>query len=645
VRQRLEARQSQQAAEPPPTEDSVSEDWSNTITGSFLSKLNPLPTFEAAYDEYSRRLAEEQDKGSWFPRINAAVGTAGAVGRGMEQAQMQRLQKGYEAYKGGRKSEAVGQTLAGVTPLVGPPAAEAGEQIGAGEYRKGIGAGLALTLPSALTLAAPALPAEVGPKVRLLRSQLNPVEQSAVNFGERAGIPMDVATRTGGKSSRIVQEMAGKTPLGSLVGGRARAAQEAGLAKAMEDLRQSVGSQQQLGAHVFSPEDAGGAVHERLNARISTLHTAADQAYGQLRQIEQDPANIQRVTLGQQQVPVTTPGRGVTGINTVPIAKDIAIPIDMRGVKKALAPIYQEMLESMPIAQQQASPGLKALQNILQGEDVIPASAAERNLGALKGITRQADSPLSRNVSQGLAAKAIAEVEDTVQGAVRAAGPDATQALNRGRARTRAKYEAIDLLNRVSGGQEKPELVGIFKRLTRGQDQGVQLLREVQQVAPQEMPKLGRAVLQEMLAKAEREGGFKRTAGLQADWARLGTETKKMLFSDPRVRQNLDDFFLLAKRMAENPNPSGTGPALATFETIREAPSHPVAVALASIGSAMASRLLMSDAGSSALVNGMRLPLRGPVQSAATITRIARALANMPPPEAEAPTPPPGEER
>ena len=76
---------------------------------------------------------------------------------------------------------------------------------------------------------------------------------------------------------------------------------------------------------------------------------------------------------------------------------------------------------------------------------------------------------------------------------------------------------------------------------------------------PRRLPQVGRAFLEELLQKATAEGGFERAAGLQADWQRLGPETKRLLFRDPAHIKDLDNFFLLAKKMGENPNPSGSG--------------------------------------------------------------------------------------
>ncbi|MCA1671434.1 MAG: hypothetical protein LC799_04270 [Actinobacteria bacterium] len=69
---------------------------------------------------------------------------------------------------------------------------------------------------------------------------------------------------------------------------------------------------------------------------------------------------------------------------------------------------------------------------------------------------------------------------------------------------------------------------------------------------------IARAYLEGLLEKATNEGGFKGGLGLHRDWQKLGTETKKVLFRNPALVRDLDHFFLLAKRLDESPNPSGS---------------------------------------------------------------------------------------
>ncbi len=61
--------------------------------------------------------------------------------------------KAYDLAKQGRYSEAVGHFAAGVLPLIGPPAAHAGERIASGDVAGGLGEGVGLIAPAVLPVA------------------------------------------------------------------------------------------------------------------------------------------------------------------------------------------------------------------------------------------------------------------------------------------------------------------------------------------------------------------------------------------------------------------------------------------------------------------------------------------------------------
>lgn len=102
----------------------------NFVKG-FTATVNPLPMLEKLYG------GDMTDKA-----LNIA--TMGAYGQGRVakdalQAQVDQFKKAKEAYDKGRISEAVGHTMAGALPLVGPMAADAGETIGRGDIAEGLG--------------------------------------------------------------------------------------------------------------------------------------------------------------------------------------------------------------------------------------------------------------------------------------------------------------------------------------------------------------------------------------------------------------------------------------------------------------------------------------------------------------------------
>jgi hypothetical protein len=225
---------------------------------------------------------------------------------------------------------------------------------------------------------------------------------------------------------------------------------------------------------------------------------------------------------------------------SVAVTKDVRLPVDMRTVKTALQPIYDRLKQTMPIAQQQASPGLKAIQNIMEGEDYLPASVADQNLSAIKSIAR-ADNPNLRSVAQGTAAAAVKRLEYAVQAAVSQGGPEATAALQTGRAATKAKYAVADVLDQL-----KDEPVQTFNRLTAPKDANIDLLRSVAQNAPNQVKSLGHAYAQQLMDTASGEG-FKQSGTVLNQWNNLGSATKKLLF-DPQTTAKLNDFFSSTNR-------------------------------------------------------------------------------------------------
>lgn len=88
--------------------------------------------------------------GSQVNPIEMAKGIYGAVTspietvKGIGRSQLEQFQKGKELYDQGRYVEAAGHALAGALPLVGPAAANIGEDIGAGNVAHGLGAATGL---------------------------------------------------------------------------------------------------------------------------------------------------------------------------------------------------------------------------------------------------------------------------------------------------------------------------------------------------------------------------------------------------------------------------------------------------------------------------------------------------------------------
>lgn len=511
---------------------------------------------------------------------------------------------------------------AGSVPLVGAPAQQVAHDFDNGDYAKGFGHALGLLLP----FAAGALPKDV-PVTPAMKNP-NPVSAAAVRFADQHDIPVSLATRTGSQAARAVEGFV-QNDIGGGFAGKARQATTEGLRRVGEDL-----ADQTLPVPV-SAEDAGAGVISDLQQSITDLHKQSSAAYKDFHKVEQYPQNVRRTQTGMQ--------------NGQPVFENMALPVDMRPIKAALQPIYVGYTRTMPVANQRASVGLKALENIMNEGDFKPASIAEMDLGAIKEAARS-EMPELRDVSSGLAARATMDLDGAIRGAVQnayvpgyrnGAAPGTTnpalQALLDGRKLTAEKWDVADTLKSFGRKIEDLEPVQVFKGLTWEKDSGIQRLREVQKRAPNAMPGIGRAYLEGLLDAATREGDFQKAQGILSKWDTLGPETKKVLFRDPTLVKDLDNFFVLAKRATENPNPSGTARVVSAMTHVGtivpglgmlvSSPTAGAAIlgaeGLRLVSNAGLARILFSPGGSRALANGLRVPLRTPM-GAATAAQILK---------------------
>lgn len=389
-----------------------------------------------------------------------------------------------------------------------------------------------------------------------------PAEAAAVKFAQANNIPLDAATATGRPIVSIVQKRVSDSLGGAGVAEAAKGAQDTALSRVGGEIASKISPK------TVTAEQAGRGIQKAVESVINRYATAADVAYDTLRQIEAAPSSLRTVRM---KVPMTD-AAGVTKAEMVTL--QMPLPVDLKKVKAMLKPIYDQMNRQMPPTVRDASKGYASLKAIMESPDYMPASVIDTDLSQIKSIVREAVLPGLRNRSQGLAAAAVKELDAAVQKAVSEGGPDAIGALKAGRSATLAKYGVADVFKEL-----RDEPVQVFQRATWANDAGIDQLRRLAKVAPAEMPKIGRAYVDGMLAKATGEGGFDHAKALWSQWQKLGPETKKVLFTQPH-RQDLDNFFLLAKNIADNPNPSGTARVMTAFNLMNTIPSYALAKVL-----------------------------------------------------------------
>jgi hypothetical protein len=252
--------------------------------------------------------------------------------------------------------------------------------------------------------------------------------------------------------------------------------------------------------------------------------------------------------------PALPPSAGVT---PEPPPVTMGMPVALKPLQDAMRPDHARLMAEAQVAPLMGSKAeaARVLDRLMQAPEWVPVSVADSVLGELKGVSR-ADVPALRTEGQAIAAKAVQTLSQQVDEIVSQV-PGASEMLTRGRAATVRKFAAADVLKDL---QADP--VRTFNALTGPGNTQLDLLEQVQQQAPQLLPQIGRAKLDQLLNLATERGRFQHTDKLYADWQKMGADRKALLFGGPDQVQALDDFFLLAKRIGENPNPSGTAHTL-----------------------------------------------------------------------------------
>lgn len=306
---------------------------------------------------------------------------------------------------------------------------------------------------------------------------------------------------------------------------------------------------------------------------------------------------------------------GVVASGTEPM--QFAVP--MQAAKENLRPILDRLLRKKELTGQlmgDEARAATALDALVSGPDHAPLSVVDAALGDLKTASRAAI-PELRTSGQGVAAQAVKELEALVQARAKDAG--VWDDLRAGRDATIAKWSAAETLDAL-----RAEPVQTFRALTQNADAAVEKLQAVKKIAPGEMPKIGRAYLENMLDLATSEGGFGREARLWADWQKLGDSTKALIFPDAELRSALDKFFLVGKKMAENPNPSGTSYVAGIGAQGGLLVTNPASGAATVLAGAAVSKMLNSPTLARLLVEGMQTPKSAPAaRSLAARIRVA----------------------
>lgn len=496
-----------------------------------------------------------QIPGALYQTVTDPVGTVRAVG----EAQGRLGVDAKAAFDRGDYLRAGVKGAEYLLPVIGPMMAASGDTMERGDVAEGIGE---LATNAYLTLS-PFAPKGAKGKPAILQGPSNAKDAAAVAFAKGRGVPLDAGTATGSQFLKNVQKKVGSSYGGANITEVMQGQQADALARVGGELASDTG------AKVTNPVAAGEGVRGVLTKQIQDLHAKATNAYERLRAAEQKAEPDMVAARGVPKANPANPGGLADAFQNMQLA------VDLRSSRAALKPVYENLLKKRELtgqlmgAEGRAAVALNAL---MTGPDFAPLSTVDAALGDIKALARGADMPELRNAGQSIAARAVQQLDAQVRARASRAGADVLKALDEGRAATKQKFVVADTLDMLSG-----EPGQVFRQLTQNKDVGVARLRAVQRLAPQEMPKLARAFLEDMLQQATSEGGFTHADRLFSNWQKLGSETKQALFPKKGQIADLDNYFLLAKRIKENPNPSGTAQVLNATNLVTAIPSWAVA--------------------------------------------------------------------
>lgn len=548
----------------------------------------------------------------------------------MAHAQHEQFQKAHDALKQGRYIEAAGYGMAGALPIFGPPAAQIGDEIGASHIGEAAADAALLAGPEAYSAAAPSSVSIPRPALRTVENVNNPVEETALQSvqGKVRMTPGQRAGQAGLQSAeRNLRNMPGTSTEA-----------EQFYRGAQDDIAREGATrvQQQGQTPGFTPQTtnaygAGQAVQQALTDRVTALKRYADKLYDSARQTT--ARNTQTVQIGTQPTVIpnpaaaTDPSAPATIASIAPIMETLESPVNLAPIRQQLKPVYDDLSSNLTPVKQQNSPAFTALKNLMDRTDLTQMNAMDfdKFLGAMKSITRDGTSDTLSTQSQRLARQVISAGERQLQTALQGAGPNVLAKLQNARRAVREYHDTADFLDDL-----KSEPGALYKNLTTGGDRVQNTLLDLHNKAPKALDTVGRTFLGEMMDKATREGGWARSAGVKADWDRLGPESKNLMFG-PSVTKNLDDFFRAAKllnvpegsptagRFAAILSYGDIGTAIAEFAT-GAALGHPIAGAAGAAGTlfktriqpAILARLSFRPAGALLLKQAMTVPINSP---------------------------------
>jgi len=575
---------------------------SSRFVGNFAQNYNPI--------DIAKGLYEFRDPINALWRIRD------------QQEELKR--QAWESMQSGSPVYGAGQAVLSQVPLgLGLPLQAGIDQIRGGDVAGGIGN----LLGYATSFGAPELLRKLQINVPPILKNKNPQIEAAVKAEQAAGIPVPATAATGLPAVRTGADMAEFTFSGGVKADIAKGK----LATAQKQRGYKL-AERAYPEEAMTPETAGTAVREGAMKSAADAAETANELYSNWKAKIEEVPETKGVTVGKETVSLPTSTGKPFVIGGRPVVKDVKIPTNLTEVKTAFQEIYDDMMRTTTPEMRKTSPAFKFVDEFLKGDDVIGVLEAEQKLRDFKDVAGYKTDPTFRTQKQGLAKKAINGLEEAVDDALNKVSPELYNELKEARGMTVLKYKAGDVIKKLND-----EPVKTFNSATMAHDAGINKLRQIAEVAPDELPKIGRAYLTDMIDKATESGRFEHSQALFSQWEKLGVETKKLLFKDPEYIRELDNFFTVAAKISETTNISGTARSLHSIQHMKKGGA---ALVGASSGSGIGfaglellglgiANLIYSPKGVKLLTEGLKIAAGQKVATPAQIANLLRIAGQM----------------
>jgi hypothetical protein len=518
-----------------------------------------------------------------FDQAISNPGLAFDIVSSMTEGAKDQLGKGWEALKTNRPADALRHLTYAAIPLIGPALDQATEDFQRGDTAGSLGriTGIFATLGIGNVRSGRQFGVDIPPPLR----NPNPVQRQAVGYAARQDIPVDLATASGNRAVRSLQEGLEYTPGGMAVE----------MAKGPPRVQALRRSAQQLADDVspvpISPEAWGTAVRDRVTKAREGYTAIADEAYPAFRAAAKESGEFVDIT-----AVLTDPKYKLQELwDDLTLKRDTAGGLVGRELRA-----YLKMGKLRQLKPGRADIGVM--------DDI---------LGDMKAYARTESGPIKLIVGA---------LEDQVQKATARAGTEAVEALTRGRQAIRDRVRVDAVLDALPN-----EPVKIFNRFVTSGGTNIEGLRELVKVAPDLAPELGRAWLERHLDPVLSGGGFEKAQTFRSNYNRLDANTKEIIFGGAENVQAMDDFTQLTEQMGKLANPPGTAGQLIGVGSLTTAAAYfresfPGYAILSLLTPAALSAVFKSPTAVKALTQGLSMAA-GPGRGTSAASMAAQAAA------------------